>query len=57
LWEYEGKDIKIILKNGKAYTGKAYDYTSQLDNTPEIASIAIGHTEIFENEIEDIQLL
>lgn len=57
LWEVEGKKVKIELKNGHVYTGEAYDYTSELDNTPEIASITIGHTEILENEIKEIQLI
>lgn len=57
LGEYEGKNVKIILKNGHVYTGQAQEYTSALDNEPEIASICIGHTEFYENEIQSIELI
>lgn len=57
LWEYEGKNVKVTTKEGQTFEGKAYDYTAALDNTPEIASISIGHTELFENEIQSVQLI
>lgn len=57
LWELEGKKVRITLKNGHVYEGVAGDYTSELDNTPEIASICIGYTELLENEIEKIELI
>ena len=57
LWEYEGKKVKIALKNGHVYTGEADEYTSALDNESEIASICIGHTELYENEILSVELI
>ncbi len=57
LWEYEGRKVKVTLKNGHVYTGEVVEYTSELDNTPEIASICIGTTELYENEIETIELI
>ena len=57
LWEYEGKKVKVALKNGRIYTGEVVEYTSALDNTPEVASICIGTTELYENEIETIELI
>lgn len=57
LWEYSGKDVKVITDDGKVFEGKAYDYTPAQDNTPEIASISIGIYELYENEIKSIELL
>lgn len=57
LWEYEGKQVRVVLKNGHVYTGEVVDYTNALDNEPEIASICIGHTELYENEIKTIELI
>ncbi len=57
LWEYENKRVKVTLKNGHEYEGEVIEYTSALDNIPEIASICIGHTEIFETEISKIELI
>ena len=52
--EAEGKNVKILLCNGQAFSGVAYDYTSELDNEPDSASITIGGVEIFEPEISSI---
>ncbi len=52
--EAEGKNVKILLSNGQAFLGFAYDYTSELDNEPDPASITIGDVEIFEPEISSI---
>jgi len=57
LWEFEGKNVRITLDNGHVYEGKAHEYTSPLDNEPEIASICIGHTEFLETEIQNIELI
>jgi predicted phosphodiesterase len=57
LWEYNEKNVRITLVNGHVYEGKAYDYTSALDNEPEIESICIGHTELYENEIANIEMI
>ena len=54
LGKANGKMVRIILTDGSAYEGRAYDYTSALDNDPEPASITIGSIEFFENEIESI---
>lgn len=57
LWEYVEKQVIVLLKDGHVYKGKVKDYTNAIDNTPEIASICIGHTELYENEIEKIELI
>jgi hypothetical protein len=57
LWQYVGKNVRIILHNGHVYEGVAHEYTSALDNEPEIASICIGHTEILETEVKTIELI
>ena len=57
LGEYSGKNVRITLYTGQVFEGKACDYTQALDNIPEIASICIGHTELYENEIIRIELL
>lgn len=57
LWEYRGKKVKIKTDDGQIFEGIAHEYTSALDNTPEIASICIDHTELHENEIESIEII
>lgn len=61
LWEYVGKNIKIICKDGQVIKGKCDCYTQALDNEPEIASISIERKgygiEIFENEIRTIEII
>ena len=56
LKEAQGKRVKITLKNGKAFSGLAYDYTSPLDNEPQPESITINQTELFKPEINSIEL-
>ncbi len=56
LREADGKEVKITLKDGSVIEGLAYDYTSDLDNEPEPASITIDHTEIYETDIESIAI-
>lgn len=58
LWEYRGKNVRITTDDGQIFEGIAHEYTSDLDNTElGIASICIGHTELYENEIEKIELI
>lgn len=57
LWEYSGKAVRIVLKDGSILKGAAYDYTSALDNEPDSASITIGDTEIFEEDIQNVTRL
>lgn len=57
LYEAHGKNVKITLKDGKVFTGKAYDYTSALDNDPDPESITIDNVELYEPEIEKIELM
>lgn len=57
LWQYSGKKIRITTDDGKIFEGMAYDYIPSQDNIPEIASITIEHTEIYENEIKSIEML
>jgi len=57
LYKYSGKVVKITTNDGQSFEGKAYDYIPKQDNTPQIASISIGETEIYENEIKSIELI
>lgn len=57
LWEYSGKNVKITLKDGKVFQGKAHDYTSALDNEPDPESIAVNNIELYLPEIESVELL
>ena len=57
LKEAEGKIVRITLHDGQRFSGRAYDYTSALDNEPDPESISIGVTEIFATEIEKIEPL
>jgi len=54
LYEACGKQVRIVTDDGQIFEGKAYDYTSALDNEPNPASISIGDTELYENEIISI---
>ena len=56
LGQYEGKQIRITLKNGKVFEGKGEWYTQSIDNPDGIASICIGDYELYENEIASIEL-
>lgn len=58
LYEAEGKNVRITLKNGHIYEGRAFDYTSAYDNDPDPESIAMppGY-ELFAPEIEKIELI
>lgn len=57
LYEAWGKFVRITTDDGQVFEGKAYDYTSAIDNEPEPASISIGDTELFEDEIISIEEL
>lgn len=61
LWEFEGKKVRIITKEpgvlGSVFEGTACDYTDADDNEPEIASICIGDTEFYENNIKSIEVI
>ena len=57
LWEAEGKNVRINLIDGEKISGKAYQYTSELDNEPDGACIYIGDYEILESEIAKIEAL
>jgi hypothetical protein len=61
LWEYVGKEIKVICNNGKVFEGKCTDYTQALDNEPEIDSIGLKTTglsyELYQNEIKSIEVV
>ncbi|WP_343348616.1 hypothetical protein [Terrisporobacter petrolearius] len=60
LWEYVGKEIKVICLNNKVFKGKCTDYTQGLDNEPEIDSIGLDvngiNYELYENEIKSIEV-
>lgn len=59
LWEYEGKEIKMYLRNGKVLTGKAIDFDDELDNATGYDSIYLkivrGTFDINEYEIKSIK--
>lgn len=57
LYEAWGKFVRITTDDGQVFEGKATDYTSAVDNEPDPASISIGDTELFENEIVSIEEL
>ncbi|MDR2168429.1 MAG: hypothetical protein LBE35_11385 [Clostridiales bacterium] len=57
LWEYGNKRIRITDKKGWFKEGIADLYTSAFDNPEEIASICVGDTIFFENEIASIEVL
>jgi len=57
LGQYENKQIRITLKNGKVYEGEGEWYTQSIDNPNEIASICVGDYELYENEIAYIELI
>ena len=55
--KYSGKKIRILCRDGESFEGLAYDYIPPQDNEPEEASITINSIEIFESEIEQIEIL
>lgn len=57
LYESHGKNVRITLKTGQVYAGKAYDYISALDNDPDPESITIDNTELYKPEIEKIEIM
>ncbi|HCA30324.1 MAG TPA: hypothetical protein DEP23_12540 [Ruminococcaceae bacterium] len=57
LKEAEGRKVKVLFTDGQTMTGHVVCYTSALDNEPDPASITIGHTELYETEIEKIELI
>lgn len=57
LYEAHGKNVRVTLKNGRVYSGKAYDYISALDNDPDPESITIDNVELYEPEIDKIELV
>jgi len=61
LWEYSGKQIKITIKNGRVFTGRADLYTSEQDNPAGVESLCIWQSgnliEFEKSEIVHIELL
>ena len=43
LWEYNGKNVKILADDGRVYIGIADLYTSALDNPDGLESICIRY--------------
>ena len=54
---YEDMQVKIVLKTGQVYEGVALDYTTAEDNAPLPECIYIGDTELYEQEIESIEIV
>ena len=57
LWEISGKEVRITMLDGEVFEGKAYDYTSAVDNDPDPESISVGGVELYAPEIKNIELL
>ena len=57
LGQYEGKQIRITLKNEKVFEGKGEWYTQGIDNPDGIASICVGDYELYENEIASVEII
>ena len=57
LYEAEGKYVRIETDDGQVFEGRAYDYTSALDNEPDPESISIGLFELYSTEIRNIEEL
>ena len=57
LGKYEGKLIRITLKNGKIFEGLGEWYTQGIDNPSGFSSICIGDYELYEPDIDNIELL
>lgn len=59
LWEYEGKQVRVIFKDGDVYEGKAKDFDDKFDNTSGYDSISIDTGDMMfdvdEPEIESIE--
>lgn len=57
LYQYRGRNIRVICTDGKVLSGFCSIVTQALDNDPEVASIVIenrGLTEIMLPEIQSI---
>lgn len=54
--KYYRKNVKVILKNGKEFSGYFSDACSEQDNEGP-ATVVIGRWEIEEKEIEKMELL
>ncbi|MDR7856838.1 hypothetical protein [Tissierella sp.] len=61
LSDYNGKKIKVTLKDGEIFQGKCIEYIKAIDNDPEIPSIDLQVNkkiyEIYENEIKSIEIV
>ena len=57
LGQYEGKKIRITLKNDKIFEGEGEWYTQDIDNPDGVASICVGDYELYENEIASIEII
>lgn len=54
--ENAGKQVKIIMTDGEIFEGKLSCYISAEDNEPEPESISIGNTELYTNEIKNVEV-
>lgn len=58
LWEYEGKQVKIVFNDGTVYEGKAKDFDDEDDNASGYDSIHIDTGDMMfdadESEIKSI---
>ncbi|MBB6177063.1 MULTISPECIES: hypothetical protein [Anoxybacillus] len=66
LWEYVGKDVRIVFKDGDVLEGYVLDYCDGEDNEDGIDSLTITNEEtkgkgyvfgVSENEIKSITIL
>lgn len=52
-----GKNVKATMTDGEVFSGELFSYTSAKDNDPEPESVVVGYTELFTNEIEQIEVI
>lgn len=52
-----GRKVQIRAIDGQLFRGTVTGYTSAADNEPDPESITIGSTELFAEEIQDVELL
>ena len=66
LWEFVGKNVKIVYKDGAVLDGYVHDYDDGEDNDDGIDSLSISNKEtkeggflygVSENEIESIEII
>lgn len=52
-----GKRVRVEMTDGEIFTGELFAYLSEADNDPDPESIVVDRTELFTNEIRQIEAL